>query len=52
VRLFVHRLKFNNQKEWYEWVRKNNLPFIPNNPEEIYAEKGWRNWSDWLRLNY
>jgi hypothetical protein len=38
--------------KWYEYVKKNNLPdFITSNPKEVYKNRGWISWGDFLGTN-
>jgi hypothetical protein len=49
ARLYIHKLKFKNKKEWVAWLQTNKRPsFIPDDPERIYAGMGWVSWQDWL----
>lgn len=54
ARNFVHGLKLKNLKEWIKYI-KGELPGyapkpadIPNSPELIYKENGWKGYGDWL----
>jgi hypothetical protein len=46
----IENLKSKSKSEWYKDV--NNLPdFIPSNPREVYLNKGWVSWGDFLGTN-
>lgn len=49
ARLFVHKLKMQNKKEWADYISTNKCPsFIPLHPDVVYEGKGWKSWEDWL----
>jgi hypothetical protein len=54
ARSFVHTLKLKNLKAWHKYVKSElkNLPAkpddIPNSPELVYKEFGWKGYGDWL----
>ena len=49
ARLIVRDLKINSIKEWKLSVSNKQLPYnIPNWPNEVYENKGWINWGDFL----
>ncbi len=49
ARAFVHTLNLKGHKEWIEWSTTKSRPQnIPANPYDVYQEKGWTNWGDWL----
>jgi superfamily II DNA or RNA helicase len=54
ARTFVHRLKLKSESEW-RLFRKGGMPLkgkrpsdIPSNPNQTYADKGWKGMGDWL----
>jgi superfamily II DNA or RNA helicase len=54
ARKFVHKLKLKSKTEW-ESYRKGGMPGkgmkpvnIPTNPRELYIDRGWVGWGDWL----
>ena len=50
VKLWVKsNTKINSKSKWYEYIKTNDLPiFIPNNPREVFLNKGWVSWGDFL----
>jgi len=47
--LFVRRLELKGQSEWKQWVKSSAKPAdIPANPAEVYRNKGWVSFGDWL----
>ena len=49
AREFVRGLKLKNKKEWTEYCKSGNKPEdIPTNPDQIYKNKGWISYGDWL----
>ena len=49
ARAFVHGLRLLKQKDWVSYCMSGNRPSdIPRNPDDLYKEKGWINWNDWL----
>lgn len=57
ARDFVHGLELKNTREWFAYCRgrlkdKGKKPAnIPATPHEVYRDKGWKNWDDWLGKN-
>lgn len=53
----VKRLNISKKDEWYEFINDNqNTQFliqnkIPRNPSNVYKNKGWESWADWLGKN-
>lgn len=46
---YVHKLQLRSQKEWNEYCSKNTRPSnIPRSPAEVYKNKGWVSWQDFL----
>jgi hypothetical protein len=42
-------LKLKNFREWNEYCKSGEKWFvIPSNPHQVYKNKGWISWSDWL----
>lgn len=58
ARAFARTLKLNNTEEWKEYVEGKRpdlkkLPDdVPANPDEIYRDKGWVSYADWLKSQY
>lgn len=53
ARNFVRNLNLKNGKEWNKYCKSGNKPEnIPNCPENVYKNKGWINWGDWLGTFY
>lgn len=54
ARAFVRSLKLKSNGEWQvfckgEMPSKGRLPFdMPSNPQQTYADRGWKGWGDWL----
>lgn len=49
ARLFVRRLQLRSNNEWRAYLNSNKKPHdIPANPHQVYADKGWSGWGDWL----
>lgn len=52
AREFVRGLKFNNVNEWNSYTKSvNKLYNIPNHPIDVYKNKGWVSFGDWLGTN-
>jgi superfamily II DNA or RNA helicase len=54
ARAYVHRLKLKSRSEWFAFC-KGELPQlgrlpadIPSNPNNTYADRGWKGMGDWL----
>jgi hypothetical protein len=45
---FVHTLKLKNQKEWLNYCKNNKPDNIPSTPRDVYKNKGWVSFGDWL----
>ncbi len=53
AKLFIHSLGLKSENEWKEFKRKGLKPDnIPGKPEEVYKEKGWKGFQDWLGYIY
>lgn len=50
VKLWVKtNTEINSKSKWYEYIENNDLPnFIPNNPREVFLNKGWISWGNFL----
>jgi superfamily II DNA or RNA helicase len=49
---FIKKLNFKNQKEWFKFTKTENFPkFLPATPYQVYKDKGWKNWPDFLGTN-
>jgi len=49
ARSFVHSLSLRNFDEWRAWAKSDSRPNnIPASPYNIYKNKGWISWGDWL----
>ena len=58
-RNFVRSLRLGREENWRLYIEgklkadKGTLPAdVPPNPEEIYRDKGWIGWSDWVSDHY
>ncbi|MDC0154587.1 hypothetical protein OAJ02_07670, partial [Nitrosopumilus sp.] len=46
---FVRSLKFQSSNEWRKYCKSGDKPEdIPSNPQQVFKNKGWINWGDWL----
>jgi hypothetical protein len=46
---YVKKLNLKSQEEWKVYKNSVNKPKnIPDNPEEIYRNRGWKGFQDWL----
>jgi hypothetical protein len=49
AREFSRKLGLKTKKEWKAYCRSGNKPNdIPIDPSEVYKNKGWAGWLDWL----
>ena len=54
ARAFVRKLELKSSSEWKDFVqgripRLGQFPAdIPSNPNDVYADKGWMSYGDWL----
>ena len=49
ARKFVHSLKLTGQAEWGNYCKSGEKPNdIPNSPSDVYRNKGWDGWGDWV----
>lgn len=44
---YIKKLKFKNEYEYYEYVKENNICFLPLRPDNAY-KKQWRGYLDFL----
>jgi len=53
ARDFARDLNLKSQSEWFEFAKSGKLPNdIPTSPVQVYKNKGWINWGDWLGTGY
>ncbi len=53
ARLFINKQGFQNKDEWVQWNIEGKKPlFIPSCPDEVYKDKGWIDWNDWLGSSF
>lgn len=58
ARAFSRRLGLSNQQEWNIYVNgdKKDMPHLPEDipprPDEMYQDKGWISWADFLNDRY
>jgi superfamily II DNA or RNA helicase len=46
---FVHSLQLKKQFEWREYAKSKDKPEdIPADPPQVYKNKGWKSFGDWL----
>ena len=52
AREYVHSLGLKNKAEWEGYVRGRNLrdAKIPGEPDNVYRNRGWVDWNDWLGI--
>ena len=49
ARKFVRDLNLKDIKEWKEWTKSEHRPpYISCNPHQLYKDKGWISWGDFL----
>ena len=49
ARNFVRKLNLKGTSEWREYTKSGNKPGdIPNNPDYVYKNKGWKDMGNWL----
>ena len=49
ARTYARSLKLNGLRHWREWCKsEKRCSNIPTEPHEIYKEKGWGGYGDWL----
>jgi superfamily II DNA or RNA helicase len=49
ARIYVHSLGLKSQTEWRDWCKSSaKSDDIPAHPSEIYKDKGWVSWGNWL----
>jgi superfamily II DNA or RNA helicase len=49
ARNFVRTIGLKSYTEWRHFSKTKEKPSnIPSNPRDVYEEKGWKSWGDWL----
>ena len=49
----IHKLGIKSIKEWNIYCKSGNKPDnIPNGPHQVYKNKGWKSWGDFLGTGY
>ena len=49
ARKFACSLNFKGVNDWYKFCLSGNRPSdIPSNPSQVYKDKGWNGFGDWL----
>jgi len=49
ARRFVRSLKIKNESEWRTYTKSGRKPTdIPADPKQVYKNKGWKGFGDWL----
>jgi len=49
AREFVQKLGLKNTPDWRQFTKSGKLPKeIPANPNQVYKNKGWKSFGDWL----
>ena len=54
ARQWARAMYFTTEKDWRRWINNGEKrnPYVPSNPEVVYAEKGWTTWEDFLNGDY
>lgn len=53
AKIIVRKLGLKTQKEWSEYAKSDKRPYnVPYSPYNIYKDKGWINWGDFLGATY
>lgn len=58
AKAFVHKLNLRNEAEWRDWLRGRRPELeprpaqIPTAPEDVYRDRGWQGFGDWLGSGY
>ena len=50
ARQWARAMWFTEEQDWRQWIEdgEKRNPYIPSKPDEIYAQKGWGGWDDFL----
>lgn len=48
ARAIIHSMKFRTRRQWDKYSSSNRPFNIPCMPSEVYKDKGWISWEDWL----
>ena len=49
AREYTRSLNLKNKRDWEEWSKNGMRPSnIPSTPNEVYKDKGWKSWADFL----
>ena len=48
AREFARSLNLKSGKEWFEYHKNNKPEGIPVAPDQVYKDKGWTSWGDFL----
>eukprot|EP00947_MAST-08B_sp_MAST-8B-sp1_P003548 g3548.t1 len=49
ARAWVRERNLKSANEWQEWSKSRQRPSnIPGRPDQVYRDKGWVSWPDWL----
>ena len=43
-------MHLEEEAEWRQWIEdgEKRNPYVPSNPDVIYADSGWAGWEDFL----
>lgn len=53
ARNFIQKLKFTNRNDWEKFCKSGKKPNdIPKSPSNVYKNKGWISWGDWLGTGF
>ena len=47
----IHKLNLSSQSKWFDYIRKNTIEGIPNQPNRVYRSE-WVSWGDWLGTDF
>ena len=49
LKLYVRSLNLRNVLEWNNYIKSEDIPnYIPKCPNDVYKNKGWKGWGDFL----
>ena len=52
ARNYMRSLGLKSKEEWQEWRKSGQMPpDIPSSPDQVYKDKGWMSWGDFLEDN-
>ena len=50
ARQWARAMFMTDEADWREWIESGEKrnPYVPSYPDEVYADKGWAGWDDFL----